>query len=46
MTKVAEIEQEVPSLTLRAIQNAKNPGASNIRNQPVYKKLGLQRAKN
>ena len=28
MTKIAEIEQKVPSLTLRAIQDAKNPGAS------------------
>ena len=28
MTKIAEIEQEVPSLTLRAIQDAKNPVAS------------------
>ena len=28
MTKIAEIEQEVPSLTLRAMQDAKNPGAS------------------
>ena len=28
MTKIAEVEQEIPSLTLRAIQDAKNPGAS------------------